>query len=104
VKILDTAISSAELADVTAMKINRSVHTAPPFPRRTTAALGSTKPALTSASGMRSGKEGNDGWPSSARQASPIVVAQSHGMANHERPPRTYPGSAETGDAAMALL
>jgi hypothetical protein len=33
-----------------------------------------------------------------------MVVAQSHGIANHESPPMTYPGSAETGEAAMALL
>jgi hypothetical protein len=38
VKMEDTAMSSAELADVTAMKTIRSVHTAPPDPRRATAA------------------------------------------------------------------
>jgi len=82
VKILLTAMYSAELADVTAMKINRSVATAPPFPRRATAALGRTKPAVTSASGIRDGKVGKTGLDSRARAERPIVVAASQGMAN----------------------
>jgi hypothetical protein len=50
-----TAISWLEVALVTAMKTMRSVATAPPLPKRATAAYGSTKPALTSASAIRSG-------------------------------------------------
>lgn len=83
----ETAISSADEADVTAMKTIKSVHTAPPGPSKATAAYGSTRPADTSASGMRSGYVGKAGLLSRARPARPIVVAQSQGMANHEIPP-----------------
>lgn len=48
-------MSSADDADVTAMKINKKVAPAPPLPSKATAALGSTSPAVTSASGMRCG-------------------------------------------------
>ena len=74
-----TAINSAEDAEVTAMKTSKSVHAAPPLPSRATAALGKTKPALTSAGAILSGYEGNEGWDSVARAARPIVVAQSQG-------------------------
>lgn len=103
-KILETAISSAEVAEVTAIKIKTNVQAAPPFPRSATAAFGSTNPASTSISDILAGKPGNAGLVSSAKQASPIVVAHSHGIANHERPPSTYPGSAEAGEAEIALL
>jgi hypothetical protein len=72
--MLDTAMSSADDAldtavslinvrqprslvthEVTAMNIRSNVHAAPPFPNNATAALGSTNPALTSASGIRFG-------------------------------------------------
>jgi len=55
--------------------------TAPPFPSIATAALGRTSPAVTSASGMRSGYVGQMGFVSSDRAARPMVVAQSHGIA-----------------------
>jgi len=74
-----TAISSAEDAEVTAMKTSSSVHAAPPLPSRATAALGNTKPALTSAADNLSGYVGNEGCVSLARAARPIVVAQSQG-------------------------
>ncbi len=102
--MLLTAIYSAELADVTAMKTSSRQATAPPLPRRATAASGRTKPAVTSASGMRKGKVGNAEFVSRARAARPMVVAVSHGIANQLRPPSTYPGRAWTGLAAIALL
>lgn len=83
----DTAINSAELADVTAMKTMSKTATAPPCPRSATAAYGTTSPAETSASSIRWGNVGNAGLPSKARAARPIVVAMSHGMANQEIPP-----------------
>lgn len=87
-------MNSAEDADVTAMKTKSSVATAPPFPSIATAAFGRTSPALTSASAIRSGYDGNTGLLSKARAASPIVVAQSQGIANQLRPPSKYPGRA----------
>lgn len=56
--MLLTAICSAELADVTAMKTSSIQATAPPLPRRATAASGKTKPAVTSASACVRGKLG----------------------------------------------
>lgn len=53
--MLLTAIYSAELADVTAMKTSSKEAAAPPLPSRATAASGSTSPAVTSASGIREG-------------------------------------------------
>jgi len=104
VKIELTAMYSLLLALVTAIKTINKVQTAPPEPRRATAAYGRTSPAETSASDIRLGNVGNAGLPSRASAERPIVVAQSHGMANQERPPRMYPGSACTGEAAIALL
>lgn len=72
---------------MTAMKTMSRAHTAPPEPSRATAANGSTSPAETSASDIRSGKVGKDGVPSRANPAKPMVVAQSQGMANHDNPP-----------------
>ena len=89
VQIEETAISSAEEADVTAMKTKRKVAPAPPFPNRATAAFGRTRPAVTSAFGMRCGYVGKIGLLSRASAASPIVVAQSHGIANQLSPPNT---------------
>lgn len=87
VNILLTAIYSAELAEVTAMKTSNKEAAAPPLPRRATAASGSTKPAVTSASGMRDGKVGKTEFVSSARADNPIVVAVNHGIANQLSPP-----------------
>ncbi len=55
VKIDETAISSADIAEVTAMKIISKLAPAPPFPSIATAALGSTRPAETCAAGRRWG-------------------------------------------------
>lgn len=77
-----------ELALVTAINTMRRVATAPPEPKRATAAYGRTRPAETSASGIRLGYVGNAGLPSSAIAESPIVVAVSQGMANQDRPPK----------------
>ncbi len=93
-KILLTAIYSAELADVTAMNTSSREATAPPFPSKATAASGRTRPAVTSPSGMREGKVGNTGLVSKARAERPMVVAVSQGIANQLRPPITYPGRA----------
>ena len=51
----DTAMNSAEEAEVTAMKIRSRVAAAPPFPSSATAAFGRTRPAVTSASAIRRG-------------------------------------------------
>jgi len=83
----ETAMSSAELAEVTAMKTIKSTATAPPLPRSATAAYGTTRPADTSAESMRFGNVGNAGLPSRANAARPQVVAMSQGMANQEIPP-----------------
>ena len=48
-------MNSEDEAEVTAMKTNSRVAAAPPFPSKATAALGRTRPAVTSASGMRLG-------------------------------------------------
>jgi hypothetical protein len=53
---------------------------------------------------MRSGYVGNQGVFSKDKAVIPMVVAVSQGMANQHRPPRMYPGSAWTGEEAMALL
>lgn len=89
VKILLTAMYSAELAEVTAIKMSSNVAAAPPFPSSATAALGRTRPAVTSASGIRDGQVGKAGLPSKASAERPIVVAASHGIANQDRPPMT---------------
>jgi hypothetical protein len=73
---------------VTAINTINRVQTAPPEPRRATAAYGRTRPAETSVSDIRKGYVGNAGFPSRARAERPIVVAQSQGMANHDRPPK----------------
>ena len=90
----ETAINSADEAEVTAIKTRSRVAAAPPDPSMATAALGRTRPAVTSAGSIRLGKVGKLGNDSSARQDSPIVVAVSQGMANQERPPIMYPGRA----------
>jgi len=89
VQILDTAISSALIALVTAMKISSSVAAAPPEPSKATAASGSTRPAVTSAGSIREGYVGKTGLLSNARADKPMVVAHRNGMANHDRPPAT---------------
>jgi len=51
------------------------VATAPPLPSIATAALGRTKPAVTSISAMRSGYVGHTGYPSKAKADRPMQVA-----------------------------
>ena len=80
-------MNSAELADVTAMKMSSNDAAAPPFPSMATAALGKTRPAVTSALDMRSGYVGKTGLVSRARAARPMVVAASQGIANQLSPP-----------------
>lgn len=87
--MLLTAMYSAELAEVTAMKTSSNDAAAPPLPRRATAASGNTNPAVTSASDILIGKVGNAGLVSRARAERPIVVAVSQGIANQLRPPIT---------------
>jgi hypothetical protein len=77
------------------------VATAPQEPSKATAAYGNVSPALIEASSINAGNVGNRGELWSASAASPIVVAQSQGIANHESPPMMYPGKAWTGDAAI---
>lgn len=71
-----------ERAEVTAKKTMRRVATAPPLPRRATAASGRTRPADTSASSIRLGYDGNAGFVSRASAERPIVVAAKKGIAN----------------------
>lgn len=87
--MLLTAIYSAEEALVTAMKISSNVAAAPPLPSRAIAVFGRTRPAVTSASGILSGKVGKTGLVSKARADNPIVVAANQGIANQESPPIT---------------
>lgn len=71
-------MSWAEKAEVTAMKTIRRVATAPPDPRRATAAYGRVSPALMDASSITAGYVGKYSVLWSARAARPMVVAQSH--------------------------
>ena len=48
-------MSSADMADVTAMKIMRRLAPAPPFPSMATAAFGRTRPAETCSTDRRLG-------------------------------------------------
>lgn len=80
-------MSSADMALVTAMKTSKRVAAAPPDPSNATAASGRTSPALTSSGVILLGKVGNTGLFSRAKADRPIVVAQSQGIANQDRPP-----------------
>lgn len=71
-------MSWAEKAEVTAMNTIRRVATAPPDPRRATAAYGRVSPALMDASSITAGYVGKYSVLWSARAARPMVVAQSH--------------------------
>lgn len=71
-------MSWAEKAEVTAMNTIRRVATAPPDPRRATAAYGRVSPALMDASSIAAGYVGKYSVCWSARAARPMVVAQSH--------------------------
>ena len=101
---METAINSADIAEVTAMNTIKIAAAAPPVPIIATAAVGRTRPAETSAGSILFGYVGKTGLPSRASALRPIVVAARKGIANHARPPATYPGKAWTGLAAIALL
>ena len=74
----DTAISSADVAEVTARKRRIKRAAAPDFPRRALAAAAAGRPADTSA-----GERGfMDGSPRRATAARPRVVANVNGIAN----------------------
>ena len=88
VRIDETAISSAEAQEVTAMKRTIRRATAPPVPRRAVAANGVERPAVTCAVVMVFGYVGNVGESVRATAARPNVVAKPNGMAYHARPPR----------------
>ena len=76
--MLDTAISSAEVALVTAKNKRTSMAAAPDLPRRAAAAEGAGRPAETSAAD----RIGISGSPRKATAARPKVVAKVNGIAN----------------------
>jgi hypothetical protein len=78
VRIDDTAMSSAEVAEVTAKNKTMRTAAAPDFPNKAAAADGAGKPALTSA-GRRTRMLGSS---RSATAASPRVVENMNGIAN----------------------
>lgn len=96
----DTAMSSAEAADVTAKKTRMRIATAPDSPRRHTAALGATSPAETSAAAILYGEEGKSGSYWRATPERPRVVARKKGIENQQRPPIRYPCTVADGLAA----
>ena len=89
----ETAISSADPADVTAMNSMVSTITAPTSPIRTDAAAGTVSPSWT-CSGVKS--------TPSATAVSPMVVASVNGMANQQAPPSRNPFTVDCGRAAIA--
>jgi len=99
----DTAMSSAEAADVTAKKTRIRIATAPDSPRRHTAALGATSPAETSAVAILFGYVGKSGSSSRAIPARPRVVARKKGIENQQRPPTRYPSTVAEGLAATIV-
>ena len=89
----DTAMSSADPAEVTAINSMVSTSTAPTSPMRTDAAAGTVRPSCT-CSGVRS--------TSKATAVRPMVVASVKGIANQQAPPRRKPFTVDWGWAAMA--
>ena len=98
VKTLETAINSALVALVTARNSNTSMIAAPDLPSRAAAAEGAGNPAETSAAL----KVGIAGSPFKATAASPRVVANVNGIANHANPPSRYALTQLAGRLAMA--
>jgi hypothetical protein len=74
----DTAMSSADVAEVTAKNTMIKSAAAPDLPNKAVAAEGAGNPAETSA-GVKTLMEGS---PRSATAANPIVVANINGMEN----------------------
>jgi hypothetical protein len=90
----ETEISSAELADVTAVNsiVKRTI--APTSPSTCEAAVGATSP-IPICSAV-------SGAPIATAE-SPRVVASVNGIANQARPPIMNPLNADLGPAAIAL-
>ena len=87
VRMEETAMSSDDEEDVTAMKRVRRSAMAPGFPRRATAAKGAESPEDTCDEVMLFGKVGYAELEVRATAASPKVVANPKGMANQAIPP-----------------
>src|ERR1700761_430236 len=98
--MLDTAISSALVALVTAKNNSTSIAAAPPLPNKAAAAVGAGNPALTSAAERCFIAGSPDAVSATAER--PIVVANMNGMLNHANPPRRYALTQLLGLAAMA--
>ena len=89
VRIEDTAMSSDEEDEVTAMKsVSRSAMD-PDLPRRATAANGPDSPDDTCEVVILCGYVGHTGLSVNATAASPRVVAKPNGIANYAMPPNT---------------
>ncbi|KAH9837432.1 hypothetical protein Tdes44962_MAKER08356 [Teratosphaeria destructans] len=122
VKRLETAISSADVLDVTAtdmlyqqwscLRMPRSMHspmnsrmsisTAPPLPARVIAVAGEERPAAFCAAERGFGYVGKLGLPVNAAQPKPIAVANPKGMPYHAIPPRIYALTDVSGRDAIA--
>lgn len=86
----ETAISSADVELVTAMKSNMSISTAPPLPARAMAVAGDDSPAPFCAVDNGSGYVGNRGLPVKAAHPRPIALANPNGMPYQAIPPNMY--------------
>jgi hypothetical protein len=102
VRIEDTAMSSAGAHEVTAMKSVINNATAPDFPRSVLAAKAAARPAETWLGAIACGYVGKLGLSVSVTAASPRVVANPNGIANHASPPKTYVRTAVIGRLAIA--
>jgi hypothetical protein len=98
----DTAISSADAQEVTAMNNTISNATAPPLPISVSAANAAARPDDICPEVGTSGYVGKRGLSVSAAAASPNVVEKPKGIANHARPPSRYARTAVEGFEAMA--
>lgn len=76
----ETAISSAEVEEVTAMKRRRSMSAAPPLPRSAIAVAGEERPAPFWAAESGKGYVGNEGEDVRAAQPRPMIVAKPNGI------------------------
>lgn len=98
----ETAISSADVDDVTAMKRRSSIRPAPPLPSRVMAVAGEERPAPLCAAVNGSGYVGKLVDPVRAAQPSPIAVANANGMPYHAMPPKMYALTDVSGRDAIA--
>jgi len=76
----ETAINSADVELVTAMKSKIRIRTAPPLPRRAMAVAGAERPASTCALVSAFGYVGKRGSPVNAAQPRPMTVAKPKGI------------------------